>query len=149
MEQQPTSGSQPPRYLTLERASKLPKHDVPSKYVDPPPELQALAKDVARLQAMAAKLAPYVDKQIPRLRALTRRLAACRGRMGQPRVQPLARPRARRERPCGRRHQRRVARSTSSSDPPDDPEPPRLKLWRHERYGSVSPALLRILLEVA
>jgi len=77
---------------------------------------------------------------------------------------------AERRRPCETRSRQRVggraprlrtnhrtrgsARSTragpsSSDDPPDesDSEPPRLRLWRHPRFGSCSPNLLRVIVE--
>lgn len=45
-----------------------------------------------------------------------------------------------------RRVTSRSAGGGSSGDPDDDPEPPPLRLWRHPKWGSVSPNLLRILL---
>jgi hypothetical protein len=55
----------------------------------------------------------------------------------------VARPRG-----TGARPARRAAASssTSGSDPGDDPPgepPPRLTLWRHPRFGSATPNLLR------
>jgi hypothetical protein len=52
--------------------------------------------------------------------------------------------------PSRRPTHRRGSRRSASSDPDDgDPEPPGLRLWRHTRFGSCSPGMLRVLIEGA
>jgi hypothetical protein len=65
--------------------------------------------------------------------------------------------------PCGGRHRRApgtrptrhrgsrrgAAARAGPSDLDDEPAPPGLRLWRHPRFGSCSPGLLRLLLREA
>jgi hypothetical protein len=60
---------------------------------------------------------------------------------------------ARAARPRKRRERRHVARSTSSADggsddDPPAPPPPSLRLWRHPRFGPITPELLAVLFRV-
>jgi hypothetical protein len=65
------------------------------------------------------------------------------GRPSSPNRRESGRPRARRSRASATRSS---ARSGDSGSDDGEPEPPRLRLWRHERFGACSPSLLRLLL---
>lgn len=95
--------------------------------------MQSLLEMAAQAQRLATITAPArAARHSARKRSM---------QTGQPRAaQRQNRPRARRS----------SASSTTSSadpggDPPDSPEPPRLTLWRHPRFGSATPNLLRLL----
>jgi hypothetical protein len=106
-----------------------------------------LAAHMRLMQQMDAPLraAEQARKLFAPLAAMARRAtAAARERR---RAKQGRRAAARQNRPRARRSS---ASSTTSSadpggDPPDSPEPPRLTLWRHPRYGLCSPAMLRLL----
>jgi hypothetical protein len=91
--------------------------------------MQSLLEMAAQAQRLATITAPArAARHSARKRSM---------QTGQPRAaQRQNRPRARRT---------AASSPTSSSDPPDSPEPPRLTLWRHPRFGSATPNLLRLL----
>lgn len=134
------------------------EHVVTPQYREMSDHLNQIAEDrreewwVAPVEAVARLLAPGADTRQVADAARRSMFVGLTVRVNRP---TAARQVARAD--CPRSEHRPATRRTSSSsrtssaDPggadSDPPPPPRLSLWRHPRWGAVTPELLRILLD--
>lgn len=114
------------------------------------------AESIARIQTIHTKAMNRLERrgvkpdEFPIMRHILPSEVHSHRRCAPVRQHSVTRDRSsRRAAPGRRRGSRRVTTSSSCSsggDPPGGSDgPPRLRLWRHEHHGLVSPALLRVL----
>lgn len=113
------------------------------------PEMRKAHRLAQEAAALRARVAPPKVWEVAARSARERQTTGTHGCERRPR-------RGRAPRRPGNAHHRGSRRIASRSagggssgsrgDPDDDPEPPRLRLWRHPKWGACSPNLLKLLI---